>query len=110
VFRPQFGLPFVGPDGLARFGGLVHRWLRSSQRRTFLADGLIYGHRLRGLAPPLDRNDRAPPPSTPATAKPPFEVEGLDRGAQSGSHQGLRRQQRDMMAGGASAVGKPIRG
>ena len=27
---PQFGLAFIGPDALARFGGLVHLWLRSA--------------------------------------------------------------------------------
>ena len=24
MFRLQFGFPFVSPDGLARFGGLLH--------------------------------------------------------------------------------------
>ena len=33
VFRFQFGLAFIGVDCLARFGGLVHLWLRSQVGR-----------------------------------------------------------------------------
>src|SRR5271166_5772923 len=50
-------------------------------------------------APATDRNDRSPFPSAPAASEPPFEVENLGRGGQSGPQQRLRRQQRDVMAG-----------
>jgi hypothetical protein len=51
--------------------------------------------------PPLDRNDRSPLLPASATPEPSFEVENLCRGAQSEPQQGLRRRQRDVMAGSA---------
>ena len=52
-------------------------------------------------APATHRNHRPPLPPAPAAPQPPFEVENLGRGAQPGLQQRLRRQQRDMVAGGA---------
>src|SRR5262249_18279197 len=34
VFGLQFGFPFIGPNGFARFGGLLHLWLRSERDRA----------------------------------------------------------------------------
>jgi hypothetical protein len=51
-------------------------------------------------APPLDRDHRPPLPPAPAAPEPPFEIEDLRAGAQSGPQQSLRRQQRDVVAGG----------
>src|SRR5262249_3809399 len=39
VFRSQFGLALIGPDRPARFGGLLHRWLRSPSVWKRLAAG-----------------------------------------------------------------------
>jgi hypothetical protein len=55
----------------------------------------------RALAPPLDRNDGPSPRSASAAPDALFEVEHLGPGAQTVPEQKLRRQQRDMMAGGA---------
>ena len=49
----------------------------------------------------VHRNHRPPLLPAPSAPEPPFEVENLGRGAQSGPEQRLRRQQRDMVAGGA---------
>jgi hypothetical protein len=56
---------------------------------------------LRSPPPPLHGNHRSPLPPAPAAPEPPFEVENLCRGAQPDPQQSLRRQQRDVMAGGA---------
>jgi hypothetical protein len=48
------------------------------------------GSRSRALSPPLDRSHRSPLSPTPAASEPPFEIEQLRRGAQSGPHQSLR--------------------
>ena len=56
---------------------------------------------LRAWPLPLDRNHRPPLPPAPAAPKAPFEVEQLRRGFQPHPQQRLRRQQCDMMAGGA---------
>jgi len=55
----------------------------------------------RALPPPFHRNNRAPLPPAPATPEPPFQVENLCGGAQPGPEESLRRQQRDVMTGGA---------
>jgi hypothetical protein len=52
-------------------------------------------------APPPDRNNRPPLPAATPTPQPPFEIEDLRAGAQSYPQQSLRRQQRDMVTGGA---------
>jgi hypothetical protein len=51
-------------------------------------------------APPLDQNDRPTPASASAAPEPPFEDQHLRRGAEPEPQQGLRRQQRDLVAGG----------
>src|SRR5438105_4868458 len=55
---------------------------------------------LGSLAPPFHRDHRPPlPPSLP-TSEPVLQVENLGRADQPGPQQRLRRQQRDMVAGG----------
>src|ERR1700674_380631 len=87
--RQRGTLPAWFPLGRARrllrfTGGNFRFWLAS-----------------RALPPPFHRNHRPPLPPAPAAPEPPFEIEYLGRGAQSAPQQGLRRQQRDMLAGGA---------
>jgi hypothetical protein len=44
VLRLQLGLAFVGPDRLARFGGLLHLGLRLEDIETFLAGPVVADH------------------------------------------------------------------
>src|ERR1700722_10839275 len=62
---------------------------------------------LRALPPPLDRNDRSPLRSASAAPKPALEVENLGLGVQTGPEQRVRRQQRDVVAGGAIDLQRP---
>jgi hypothetical protein len=55
----------------------------------------------RALPPPINRDHSPPLPAASTTSEPPFEVEDLRSGAQAGSQQSLRRQQRDVVAGRA---------
>src|ERR1700731_32115 len=53
------------------------------------------------LPPPLHRTHRLPPFPATATPEPPFEIQELGRGPQTGSEKRLRREQRDVLAGSA---------
>jgi hypothetical protein len=53
------------------------------------------------VSPPLHRNYRPPLPSAAPTPEPRFEIENLGRRAQADPQQSLRRQERDMVTGGA---------
>jgi hypothetical protein len=55
------------------------------------------GARKRGFTHP----PRPPLPPASPPPEPPFEVENLGCGAQPGPEESLRRQQRDVMTGGA---------
>jgi hypothetical protein len=44
VLRLQLGLAFIGPDSLARFGGLLYFGLRSDDMDRFLAGILVADH------------------------------------------------------------------
>ena len=59
------------------------------------------GNLLRYSPRPLDRNHRPALRPAPAAPEAGFEVENLDHGAQPGPDEGLRRQQRDVVAGSA---------
>jgi hypothetical protein len=79
-----------------------------TRRRSFseqLRVGLhSAGNGIRPHAPcPRHSTETTPRPfaSAPAASEPPFEVENFRRGAQPAPQQGLRRQQRDVMTGGA---------
>jgi hypothetical protein len=58
-------------------------------------------HRLTRSAAPTDRNDGQPLRSAPAASYAPFEVQHLCLRAEPEPQQKVRRQQRDVIAGGA---------
>src|SRR5271163_1723992 len=81
---------------------LVHRGLRHarSEGSEGAAGPAEVSLLTRPCPAPPNRNDRPPLPCAPGTGA-VLEFENLGRGAQSAPQQSLRRQQRDVVAGGA---------
>ena len=94
MLRLQLGLAFIGPDSLARFGGLLHLGLRLDDMERFLADIPVIDHP-HGLLPrPFYRDDRLPLPPASAAPEPSFKIENLCREAQPEPLLRIRRRQR----------------
>ena len=72
---------------------------RARNFKPWMSKGLWWGSLMFGIDQMLLRG-KVPPPAT-AAPEPPFQVENLGRGAQPEPQQRLRRQQRDMVTGGA---------
>jgi hypothetical protein len=89
------GVEMIPPSGAAPSS---EHWPAPEVRTVLAGTGPL----LSGvLPPPLQRNHRPPLGSAPAAPEPVLEVENLRAEAQSDPEEGLRRQQRDVVAGGA---------
>jgi hypothetical protein len=96
------GLAYTGPAGPSLSGGgvaMIPRPAPLPLPRGQSSDETAAVWDLTGPAPSFHRNHRPPLPP-PAAPRPSFEVENLGRRAEPYPNQSLRRQQRDVMAGG----------
>jgi hypothetical protein len=117
MFGPEFGLPFVGSDRLARFGGLLHLWLRSRWDRPISS-----GHPYRW--PPLSRRiaisldssrsryrrrcaDPDQSGGSPSSRRPHTASASHNRACVS--QQSRRSRTRQKKGGNARGVSKPLR-